>query len=338
MSKTLLNKGVHIAIVGATGVVGQEILKVLEERKFPVAVLTLLASERSAGKRLVFNDENVVVETLTKDSFKGVDIALFSAGGSLSKEFAPIAVEAGATVIDNTSHFRMDPHVPLVVPEVNAEAMNGHHGIIANPNCSTAQLMLALKPIYEAFGIVRVVISTYQSVSGAGSAAIRELESSVRRNLSGQDVTPEVFTKQIAFNLIPHIDVFVDNGYTKEEMKMVNETKKIFGDESIHVSATCVRVPVFVGHSESVNVICKKQPDIKKLRKLYGDMEGVTLMDDPSKNVYPTPREISGTDPVYIGRLRQDISHDFGLEMWVVADNLRKGAALNAVQIAERLI
>lgn len=338
MSKIFDKTGEHVAIVGATGVVGQEILKILEERKFPIAKLTLLASARSEGKRLLFRDEYVAVEVLDKDSFKGVDIALFSAGGAISKEYAPIAVKSGATVVDNTSHFRMDPNVPLVVPEVNAHDLGAHQGIIANPNCSTAQLMLALKPIYDAFGIVRVVTSTYQSVSGAGSEAIQELENSVRRNLSGQDVEPKVFTKPIAFNLIPHIDVFQENGYTKEEMKMVNETKKIFGDESIAVSATCVRTPVFIGHSESVNVICKKQPDLAQLRELYQKMPGVELMDNPAKNEYPTPRELSGTDPVYIGRLRQDVSHDFGLEMWVVADNLRKGAALNAVQIAEHLL
>ena len=327
----------NIAVVGATGVVGQEIIKILEERKFPIAELRCLASENSKGTRIEFNGEYVLTEVLTETSFEGIDIALFSAGGSISKTFAPHAVKAGAVVIDNTSHFRMDPDVPLVVPEVNAHAIDDHKGIIANPNCSTAQMVLALKPIHDAVGIKRVVVSTYQSVSGAGKDAILELEKTTKLNLNGMDKKPTQFVKPISFNVIPQIDVFMDSGYTKEEEKMINETKKILEDETIQVTATCVRVPVFIGHSESINIETKKPLSVEKCKALLTDMPGVTVMDDPTNSVFPTPKETSGQDDTFIGRIRKDSSVENGIELWCVSDNLRKGAALNAVQIAESL-
>ena len=327
-----------VAVVGATGVVGQEIIKTLEDRKFPVAKLVPLASARSAGTTIHFKGELIEVTELTETSFQGIDYALFSAGGSISAKFAPIAAQAGAIVVDNTSHFRMDPEVPLVVPEVNAHDLKKHKGIIANPNCSTAQMVVPLKVINDAVGIERIVVSTYQSVSGAGKEAIEELESTARKMLAGQPDSHNVFTHPIAFNVIPQIDVFTENGYTKEEMKMINETQKIFGDDSIKVTATTVRVPVFVSHSESVNIQTKAPLSIEKLRELLEAQDGVTVLDDTSENVYPTPRELAGTDDVYVGRLRKDISQENGIEMWIVADNLRKGAALNTVQIAETLV
>ena len=327
----------NVAVVGATGVVGQEIIKILEERKFPVETLRCLASENSKGTRIEFNGEYVLTEVLTETSFEGIDIALFSAGGSISKTFAPHAVKAGAVVIDNTSHFRMDPDVPLVVPEVNAAAIDSHNGIIANPNCSTAQMVLALKPIHDAVGIKRVVVSTYQSVSGAGKDAILELEKTTKLNLNGMDKKPTQFVKPISFNVIPQIDVFMESGYTKEEEKMINETKKILGDDTIQVTATCVRVPVFVGHSESINVETKQPLSVERLTELLDKMPGVTVMDDPENGVYPTPKETSGQDDTFIGRIRKDNSCENAIDFWCVSDNLRKGAALNAVQIAESL-
>ncbi len=328
-------KKYRVAVVGATGVVGKEIITILEDRKFPVSELVPLASERSAGAEVVFHGDSVEVLALGPDSFKGVDIALFSAGGSVSAEYCPIAAKSGAVCIDNTSHFRMDPTVPLVVPEVNADAIKQHKGIIANPNCSTAQLVVALKPIYDAAGIERIVISTYQSVSGAGKAGLDELESQTRANLRGVDAPPEKFSHHIAFNLIPQIDSFLENGYTKEEIKMVNEIKKILGDDKIRVTATAVRVPVFVSHSESVNIQTKKPITAEKVRELLEAAPGVQVLDNPAEGVYPTPRNVAGEDDVFVGRIRKDISQENGIEFWCVGDNLRKGAALNAVQIAE---
>lgn len=327
-----------VAVVGATGVVGQEMIKTLEQRKFPIKELVALTSERSAGTKLEFNGSYVTTRILDENSFEGVDYALFSAGGSVSEKFAPFAVKSGAVVVDNTSHFRMDPEVPLVVPEVNAHAIKRHKGIIANPNCSTAQMVLALKPLHDEAGIKRVVISTYQSVSGAGKEAVEELESQTRQNLQGIRPKAEKFTKEIAFNVIPHIDVFQENGYTKEEMKMIQETKKILEDDTIQLTATTVRVPVFVGHSEALNVELKKPLSVETVRELLTQMPGVEVMDNPSKNEYPTPKLLSGRDETFVGRIRTDISNPNAIEMWVVSDNLRKGAALNAVQIAEELI
>lgn len=324
-----------VAVVGATGLVGKEIMDILESRKFPVKTLVPLASARSAGATVTFNGEHVEVQVLDENSFNGVDIALFSAGGSVSEKFAPVAAKAGAVVIDNTSHFRMHEDVPLVVPEVNAPAIDRHKGIIANPNCSTAQMVLALKPIHDAATIERVIVSTYQSVSGAGKEALMELETQSRMGLGGGKAEAKVFSHPIAFNVIPQIDVFLENGYTKEEMKMINETKKILEDDSIAVTATTVRVPVFVSHSESINIQTKTKLTAAQVRDILGKAPGVTVMDDPQQGVYPTPRFASGKDDTFIGRIREDVSIPNGIELWCVSDNLRKGAALNAVQIAE---
>ncbi len=324
-----------VAVVGATGVVGREMIQVLESRNFPVGTLVPLASERSAGAEVEFHGKHIEVKVLNKDSFDGVDIALFSAGGSVSAEFAPIAAKSGAVAIDNTSHFRMFPDVPLVVPEVNAHAIKGHKGIISNPNCSTAQMVLVLKPFHDAGIIERVVVSTYQSVSGAGKEGMNELESQSRKTLSGMEIECKKFPHPIAFNLIPQIDSFLENGYTKEEVKMIEETKKILGDPSIQVTATTVRVPVFVGHSESINIQTKRKLSVAQVRELLSVMPGVEVMDDPSKLIYPTPRETAGRDEVFVGRIREDLSHPRAIDLWCVSDNLRKGAALNAVQIAE---
>ena len=332
-----MSKEFHVAVVGASGVVGKEMISILEQRNFPIHTLTLLASERSAGQVVSFKGQATSIKVLDENSFEGVDFALFSAGGSISEKFAPIAKAAGAVAIDNTSFFRMHDGIPLVVPEVNGEAALAHDGIIANPNCSTAQLVMALKPIYDAVGIERLVISTYQSVSGAGKDAILELENHSRYLLKGQNEDPQQFSHPIPFNVIPQIDVFEENGYTKEEMKMINETKKIMGDDSIKVTATAVRVPVFIGHSEAVNIQTKKPLSADEARQLLTAFPGVTVQDDPANKDYPTPRDCSGKDDVLVGRIRQDISNPNGLELWVVADNLRKGAALNTVQIAEYL-
>ena len=324
----------NVAVVGATGVVGQEMIKILEERKFPIKELFPLVSERSEGTKILFNDSYVTAKKLTESSFEGIDYALFSAGSGVSESFAPIAVKSGAVVIDNTSFFRMHDNIPLVVPEVNSTALKNHSGIIANPNCSTAQMVLALKPIHDAVTIERVVVSTYQSVSGAGKDAILELENQCRLSLNGQSFDNKLFVKPIAFNVIPQIDVMQDNGYTKEEMKMIEETKKILGDDSIQVSATCVRVPVFVGHAESVNIQTKDPLSVDQAKSLLANMPGIRVCDDDD---YPTPRDCSGIDDTLVGRIRQDQSVKNGLDMWVVSDNLRKGAALNSVQIAECL-
>ena len=327
----------HVAVVGATGAVGQTMLSILAERKFPISTLTLLASSRSAGQQVDFNGEKIIIQDLATFDPSGVEIALFSAGGGISKEFAPKFAAAGAVVIDNSSSFRYDDDVPLVVSEVNPEAAkNRPRGIIANPNCSTMQLMPVLAPIHREYGIERVNIATYQSVSGAGQTGMEELGKQTAQLLGFQEIEPTKFPVQIAFNLIPHIDDFLDNGYTKEEMKLVWETRKILGDDSIQVNPTAVRVPVFYGHSEAVNVETKKKITTEQARALLAAAPGVEVVDERKAGGYPTPvTHASGNDPVYVGRIREDISHPRGLNMWVVADNIRKGAALNAVQVAE---
>lgn len=333
-------KAYTVAIAGATGVVGQEFLKILEERRFPVSELRLLASEKSAGSALEFKGREEPVRLLSEESFKGVDIGLFSPGASVSAIYGPKAGKAGCVVIDNTSQFRMDPDVPLVVPEVNPGAIAGYKkkNIIANPNCSTIQMVVALKPIHDAFRILRVVVSTYQSVSGAGKEAMEELSGQVKSLFNMRSAESKVFPHRIAFNCIPQIDSFLDDGYTKEEMKMVNETKKIFGDDSIKVSPTTVRVPVFIGHSESINVETERPATPDEVKRLLKKAPGVRLLDDPKKGVYPMPTNAAGMDDVFVGRIRKDDTVRSGINMWVVSDNLRKGAALNAVQIAELLI
>ena len=330
-------KKYNVCIVGATGAVGREMLKVLEQRKFPVAGIKLYASERSKGLRLPFKGEQLAVEPLTKNSFKGMDLALFSAGASRSEEFAPMAVKEGCIVVDNSSAFRMKPEIPLIVPEVNLHAMKRHRGLIANPNCSTIQLVLVLKPIHDAVGISRVIVSTYQSVSGAGGKALEELRAQSRAVLEGKPVKAERFVHQIAFNVLPHIDVFFEDGYTKEEKKVIAETRKIMEDDSIRVTATCARVPVFYAHSESVTIETKKKLSVKEAQQILAKAKGIRLVDDPKNNRYPMPVEVAGEDDVFVGRVREDQSCDRGLNLWIVGDNLRKGAALNAVQIAEAL-
>ncbi len=335
----LKEKGKYIvAVVGATGAVGNEMISVLEERKFPVEKLRLFASEMSEGKTLEFNGEEIAVGTLSDDSFKGIDIALFSAGAERSKIWAPIAARSGCIVVDNSSQWRMDPAVPLVVPEVNAHDLKWHKGIIANPNCSTIQMVVALKPIHDAATIRRVVVTTFQAVSGTGKKAMDELLQQTTDMLSFREIQCNVYPHQIAFNVLPHIDKFLENGYTKEEMKMVNETQKIMGDDSIKLTATTVRVPVFRGHSESLNIETKIKITPQKVRELLSSSPGITLFDAPEKNVYPIPIEIAGKDNVFVGRIREDESIENGINLWVVSDNLRKGAALNAVQIAEELV
>jgi aspartate-semialdehyde dehydrogenase len=330
----------NVAVVGATGAVGEQMREVLEERQFPVGELRLLASERSAGQFLPFNGGQLRVEVLNENSFKDIDIGLFSAGGTVSARFAPIAVAAGAIVVDNTSHFRMEPDVPLVVPEVNANeiARYKQRGIIANPNCSTIQMVVALKPIHDAARVKRVVVSTYQSVSGAGRRAMEELSQQVGALFNGKDVRKEKFPHQIAFNCIPHIDVFMEGGYTKEEWKMIHETRKILGEPGLAVTATTVRVPVFCSHSESVNIETLVKLSAAEARKILREAPGIILADDPENNVYPMAIDATGKDATYVGRVREDDSIPNGLNVWVVADNLRKGAALNAVQIAEILV
>ncbi|NPB05172.1 MAG: aspartate-semialdehyde dehydrogenase [Aquificae bacterium] len=353
-------KGYRVAVVGVTGEVGKTFLKVLQERNFPVRELVPIASARSRGKKVVFRGEEYEVRALEDfDSFKGIDLALFSAGGSTSKEWAPKFAADGAVVVDNSSAWRMDPKVPLVVPEVNPDDVKWHDGIIANPNCSTIQMVVALKPIYDEAGVKNVVVSTYQAVSGAGAKAVADLlrqtvafvEELKKRGLSEEDVSPEAleelfkdlppaekFPHQIAFNALPHIDRFFDDGYTREENKMLFETRKIMHDESINVSATCVRVPVFYGHSESVSIETEREISPERAREVLRRAPGVVVVDDPSKNEYPLPIRAAGRDEVFVGRIRKDRVFNPGLSMWVVADNIRKGAATNAVQIAELLI
>jgi aspartate-semialdehyde dehydrogenase len=329
-----------VAVAGATGMVGRQMLYVLEERNFPVKTLKPLASERSRGKSVTFKGEDIPVEVLAEDSFKGVDIALFSAGGGTSKQFAPFAAKDGCVVVDNSSAWRMDPEVPLIVPEVNPKDIQWHKGIIANPNCSTIQMVVVLKPIHDAAKIMRVVVSTYQAVSGAGKAAVDELYAQTRAMMAGEEPVCEVFPYPIAFNCIPQIPqskAFLDNGYSTEEMKMVNETKKIMGDDSIRVTATAVRVPVHTGHSESVNVETETKLTAAKAREILSKAPGVIVQDDPAEQVYPLAIRAAGKGDTFVGRIREDISHPSALDMWIVSDNLLKGAAYNAVQIAELL-
>lgn len=327
-----------VAVVGATGAVGNEMIEVLEQRDFPVEKIRLFASEKSEGKTLKFQEWDISVETLKEDSFKGIDIALFSAGAERSKIWAPVAARSGCVVIDNSSQWRMDPEVPLVVPEVNVHDLKWHKGIIANPNCSTIQMVVVLKPIHDVFKIKRVVVTTFQSVSGTGKKAMDELLQQTADLLNFKDIKCNVYPHQIAFNVLPHIDKFLENGYTKEEMKMVNETRKIMGDYSIRVTATTVRVPVFRGHSESINIETEKRITPHEVREILSKAPGVIVLDAVEKNIYPLPVEVAGKDEVYVGRIRTDESTENGINMWVVSDNLRKGAALNAVQIAEELI
>ena len=330
----------NVAVVGATGAVGNEMISVLEQRDFPVGELRLLASERSIGKELEFKGKSYPVEVLGENSFTGMEIGLFSAGGSISQKFAPLAAAAGCIVVDNTSAFRMEPDIPLVVPEVNPDdiALYTKRGIIANPNCSTIQMVVALKPIYDAAGIRRVVVTTFQAVSGTGKKAMEELEDQTKSLLNFKEPKIKVYPHQIAFNCLPQIDVFVDNGYTKEEMKMINETKKIMGDSSIAVTATTVRVPVFRCHSESVNIETDQKISAAEVRELLSRAPGVIVRDNPAKSEYPLAIDAAGLDETFVGRIREDESIDNGINMWIVSDNLRKGAALNAVQIAEILI
>ena len=327
-----------VAVVGATGAVGNEMVATLEERNFPVGRLRLFASERSEGKTLQFEGSEIPVETLKEDSFRGIDIALFSAGAERSKIWAPVAAQSGCVVVDNSSQWRMDPKVPLVVPEVNSHDLKWHKGIIANPNCSTIQMVVVLKPIHDVARIRRVVVTTFQSVSGTGKKAMDELLQQTTDLLNFREVKCNVYPHQIAFNCLPHIDKFLENGYTKEEMKMVDETKKIMGDDSIRVTATTVRVPVFRGHSESINIETEKKLSANEAREVLSAAPGIVVFDAPEKNVYPLAIQVAGKDETYVGRIREDESIHNGLNLWIVADNLRKGAALNAVQIAEKLL
>ncbi len=330
-----MNRKPNIAVVGATGVVGSTFLKVLEERDFPFENIYFMASAKSAGKTLTFKGKDYIVEELTENSFdKPIDIALFSAGGGTSAKFAPIAASKGVVVVDNSSQWRMDENVPLVVPEVNPQDIEWNKGIIANPNCSTIQAMVALKPLQDKYGIKRVIYSTYQAVSGSGVKGITDL----KNGLEGKDEPLQAYAHPIAGNCLPHIDVFTENGYTKEEMKMINETHKILGDDDIKVTATTVRVPVFDSHSESINIELEKPFEMEDIFELFRNAPGIVLQDDVTNNVYPLALTAAGTDPVYVGRIRRDFSVDNGLNIWVVADNIRKGAATNAVQIAEELL
>jgi aspartate-semialdehyde dehydrogenase len=336
-----MSEAIDIAVVGATGAVGEAMMEILEQREFPVGKLYALASERSAGKTVRFRGKSITVSDLAEFDFSKTAIALFSAGGSVSEEHAPRAAASGCVVIDNTSHFRRQEDIPLVVPEVNPGALAAYRStrIIANPNCSTIQMLVALKPIYDAVGISRINVATYQAVSGTGKAAIEELAGQTARLLNGQPTEAKVYSKQIAFNALPHIDTFEDNGYTREEMKMVWETQKILEDPDITVNATCVRVPVFYGHSEAVHIETNTKITADAARKLLEDAPGVTLTDGREDGAYPTAvTDGAGSNPVFVGRIREDISHPTGLNLWVVADNLRKGAALNSIQIAELLV
>lgn len=336
-----MSKKFDVAILGATGTVGQAMIEILSEEKFPINRLYPLASHRSKGESVIFNNETLVVDDVETFDFTKVQIALFSAGGSVSAKYAPIAAQAGCIVIDNTSHFRNDDDIPLVIPEVNPNDIQYYknRNIIANPNCSTIQMLVALKPIYDAAGISRINIATYQSVSGTGKAAIEELAKQTIDSLSGRDLSPEVYPIQIAFNLIPHIDAFEPNGYTKEEMKMVNETRKILKDKDIQVNPTAVRVPVFFGHAEAIHIETKKKLSAREAKELLIKAPGVIVKDKHENDGYPSPvTEASGKNAVFVGRIREDISHELGLNLWVVADNIRKGAALNSIQIAQILV
>jgi len=328
----------RVAVVGATGLVGQEFIKVLGQRNFPMSSILLLASDRSAGKKLFVNHREIEVEETTPESFKKIDIALFSAGAETSRYFSPIAAQSGAVVVDNSSAFRMTPTVPLVVPEVNPEDIKWHKGIIANPNCSTIQMVVALYPLHRVNPIKRIIVDTYQAVSGTGSAAVEELTTQAKQVLEGQAAIPHVYPHQIAFNILPEIDVFLDNGYTKEEWKMVEETRKIMHADAIAISATCVRVPVFTGHSMAIHIEFSQPMSPDEAQRILAQAPGIKLLDDPTISLYPQPWSAAGTDEVFVGRIHRDASHPNGLVMWVVADNLRKGAALNAVQIAEEMV
>ena len=336
-----MSRKFNVAVVGATGAVGETMLSILQERHFPVENIVALASNRSAGSRIRFNGKTIVVEDLEGFDFKGVDIGLFTAGASVSKIHAPRAVEAGCVVIDNTSQFRYDDDIPLVIPEVNPDAIADYknRGIIANPNCSTIQMLVALKPIHDAVTIERINVCTYQAVSGTGKKAIEELAKQTAELLSGRSAVCEVYPKQIAFNVLPHIDDFQENGYTREEMKMVWETRKIFEDDNIQVNPTAARVPVFFGHPEAIHIETKDKISAEEVKNLLRNQPGITLIDKPEDNGYPTAvSEAAGKDPVFVGRVREDISHPRGINLWVVSDNVRKGAALNGVQIAEILV
>ena len=333
-----MSASLTVAVVGATGAVGREMLSTLEARDCPADKVVALASARSAGTTVPFKGGELPVRELTEDSFKGIDLALFSAGGGTSEKFAPHAVKSGCVVVDNSSAWRMDERCPLVVPEVNPQALAAHKGIIANPNCSTIQMVVVLAPLHKAAGITRVVVSTYQAVSGTGQKAIAELETQVRQMFNMMEPEAKVYPHRIAFNCLPQIDVFLDNGYTKEEMKMVWETVKIMGDPGIKVTATTVRVPVFYGHSEALNVEFARPLGAKEARAVLSVAPGVTVLDNPAEKIYPMPIHAAGEDEVFVGRIREDESRANTLNMWVVADNIRKGAALNAVQIAERLV
>nr|WP_060596302.1 aspartate-semialdehyde dehydrogenase [Bacillus pumilus] len=333
-----MGRGLHVAVVGATGAVGQQMLKTLADRDFEMDTLTLLSSKRSAGTKVTFRGQEYFVQEATPESFEGVNIALFSAGGNVSKALAPEAVKRGAIVVDNTSAFRMDENIPLVVPEVNEKDLHDHQGIIANPNCSTIQMVAALEPLRQAYGMKKVIVSTYQAVSGAGHEAIDELYSQSQAILNKEDVKPEVMPYQIAFNAIPQIDKFQDNGYTFEEMKMINETKKIMHMPELEVAATCVRLPIETGHSESVYVeLESNDATVDDIKSILKDAPGITLQDDPSQQIYPMPADAVGKNDVFVGRIRKDLDRPNGFHMWIVSDNLLKGAAWNSVQIAESL-
>lgn len=331
-------KKIRVAIVGATGLVGQEFIKVLEERRFPMDEVYPYASGRSAGKKMFINHHEVTVKEVSPGSFKNVDVALFSAGSEVSLYYSPIAAKSGAVVIDNSSAFRMNTEVPLVVPEVNPEDIKQHRGIIANPNCSTIQLVTALQPLHKVNPIKRLIIATYQAVSGSGSAAMNDLTTQSKSVLEGRSIVPHVYPHQIAFNLLPEIDVFLDDGYTKEEWKMIEETRKIMHAKEMAISATCVRVPVYIGHSEAVHIEFTHPMSPDKARRILATAPGVKVLDDPAVSLYPQPWPVAGSSDVFVGRIRTDLSHPNGLVMWIVADNLRKGAALNAVQIAEEVL
>jgi aspartate-semialdehyde dehydrogenase len=339
MNPNLMSKSLNVAVVGATGLVGQEFLKLALQRRFPIKGLRLLASHRSAGKKITFGEfGEMTVEETTPQSFKGVDIAFFSASTEVSKSLIPPAVKAGAICIDDSAAWRMEPDVPLVVPEVNAGDLKGHKGIIAIPNCPTTPLCQVLWPIHQVNPITRIVVSTYQSVSGTGTAAVQELTDQARQVLAGEHTKPHIYPHQIAFNLLPQVDVFLGSGYTKEEWKMINETRKIMHEPELPISSTCVRVPVYVGHSEAVHVDLSRSMTPEDFTEIVHDAPGITVQDEPSVNLYPTPWTVAGKDDTYVGRIRQDASNPLGIAFWLVSDNLRKGAALNAIQIAEELI
>ena len=338
LQEIVMSNSLVVAVAGATGAVGREMLNVLAERNFPATSVVALASSRSAGNKVPYGDDELVVQEMTRESFRGVNLALFSAGGATSLEYAPHAVASGCVVVDNSSAWRMDERCPLVVPEVNPHALEEHNGIIANPNCSTIQMVVALKPLHAAAVIRRVVVATYQAVSGTGQKGVAELESQVRHLFNGREPEIKAYPHRIAFNCLPHIDVFLDNEYTKEEMKMVLETAKIMEDPDIRVTATCVRVPVFYGHSESINIETAKKLTAREARAVLATAPGVQVYDNPAQNMYPMPVDAAGEDAVFVGRIREDETVPNGLNLWVVADNVRKGAALNAVQIAEELM